>query len=503
MNRIFVVLFLTICVSISFMSCKKDKFLTDPSATVAFSQDSILFDTVFTSIGSATRNIRVINRNNQKINISSIRLEKGQSSNFFLNVDGTPGREVSDVEILANDSIYIFVQVNVNPNNIALSPLVIQDKILFNVNGNEQSVKLEAWGQDAHYHFPNTAIQYKDGYLPYSTVSYSLSPSGDPISITNTAVTWGGGALGQADDNKPHVIYGWLVVDSTQKLIINPGVKVYFHQNAGLWVYRYGTLQVNGTQGNEVTFLGDRREADYADLPGQWDRIWINEGSKDNYINYAIIKNNFIGIQASILSNPNQRGKVKITNTIIKNCSKWGLYTQFFDVWAANNVIVNCKEYCTALTWGGNYTFLHNTFANYYNQDGGRGGQPCVHIDNYDGTDDWPIDSLYFANNIIDGSQASELEMDIRTSINPGQLCVINHCLIKGAIPTNTLIASANNVFNGDAKFDDPATYNFKIGNTSAAKGVGDSNIPLIYPVCLPDILGNTRSGFISAGAYQ
>src|SRR6187402_1742724 len=109
MIRIFAVLIITICFSISLVSCKKDKLLTDPSATVAFSQDSILFDTVFTTIGSATRNIRVINRNSQKINISSIRLEKGQASNFFLNVDGTPGKAVNDVEILANDSIYIFV----------------------------------------------------------------------------------------------------------------------------------------------------------------------------------------------------------------------------------------------------------------------------------------------------------------------------------------------------------------------------------------------------------
>ena len=296
MTRLIVVFIVSICFSISFISCKKDKLLTDPSATVAFSQDSILFDTVFTTIGSATRNIRIINNNNQKINISAIYLEQGQSSNFMLNVDGVPGKTVNDVEILAHDSIYVFVQVNVNPTS-ALSPLIIQDKIIVNVNGNYQSVALEAWGQDAHYHFPDKAIQYKNGYLPYSTVS---------TVTTGVTVNWGGGALGQPDDDKPHVIYGWLVVDSLQKLVINPGVKVYFHQNAGLWVYRYGTLQVNGTKGNEVIFQGDRREADYADLPGQWDRIWINEGHTDNYINYAIIKNSFIGVQASFLMDPNQ-----------------------------------------------------------------------------------------------------------------------------------------------------------------------------------------------------
>lgn len=490
MTRIIAFIIITICLSVSFMSCKKDKFLTDPSATVAFSQDSILFDTVFTTIGSTTRNIRVINKHKQKINISSIRLEKGASSNFFLNVDGTPGRLVEDVEILANDSIYIFVQVNVNPTSV-LSPLIIQDKILFDVNGNQQSVELEAWGQDAHYHFPTTAIQYKNGYLPYSTVSAG----------TNTTVVWGGGT--GTSDNKPHVVYGWLVVDSTQKLVINAGVKVYFHQNAGLWVYRYGTLQVNGTLGNEVVFQGDRREADYADLPGQWDRIWINEGHTDNYINYAIIKNNFIGIQASFLTDPNPPNKLKITNTIIKNCSKWGLYSQYFNIWSGNNVIANCKEYCAALTLGGNYTFLHTTFANYYNQEGGRGGQPCVHIDNNDGTQDWPIDSVYFANSIIDGSQGSELEMAITSStLSPGQMCKVTNCLIKGSIPTTTLITNTNNVFNADAKFSSPSTYDFKIDLTSAAKNVGDGAFISPYPFMLQDIKGTPRNSPSDGGAY-
>ena len=491
--RSFVIEFiLTVCLSACFISCKKDKLLTDASATVNFSQDSILFDTVFTTIGSATRNFRIINNHKQKIKLSSIRLELGSSSPFFLNVDGTPGREVNDVEILANDSIYVFVQVNVNPTS-ALSPLIIQDKIIVEVNGNQQSVALEAWGQDAHYHYPNQAIQYKNGYLPYSTLS----------SNTNTTMVWGGGALGQPDDDKPHVIYGWLVVDSAQKLIINPGVKVYFHQNAGLWVYRYGTLHVNGTYGNEVIFQGDRREADYLDMPGQWDRIWINEGSTDNKINYAIIKNSFIGIQASILLNPNQPSRLKLTNTIIRNCSKWGLYTQAYNLWAANNVVANCKEYCAAITLGGNCTLLHNTFANYYTQEGGRADQASFYLGNYDGTDAWP-DSFYIANTIIDGSRGNEFETDIHY-YSGYHTVKINNNYINGSIPTTTLITASANVTSGNINFDSPSNYSFKLTTGSAAIGIGDVNIPTVsgYPICIPDIQGVTRTVTISAGAYH
>jgi len=484
MNKIFFFIFITVCLSATFVSCKKDKFITDTNAKVSFSQDSVLFDTVFTTIGSTTRQIRVRNMNKQKINISSVRLQNGNSSMFTLNVDGTPGKSVSDVEILAQDSIYIFIQVNVNPAS-SLSPFIIQDKILFTVNGNEQSVALEAWGQDAYYHFPNKAIQYKTGYLAYSTISTG----------TNVTVNW--------INDKPHVIYGWLVVDSTQKLTIAAGVKVYLHQNGGLWVYRYGTLQVNGTKGNEVTFQGDRRELDYADEPGQWDRIWVNEGHTDNYINYAIIKNGYIGVQAEVLLNISQPKRLRLTNTIIKNCSKWGIYGVAFNLWGSNNVVVNCKEYCAALTLGGNYTFLHSTFANYFNKDGGRGTQQCVHIDNNSGGQYFPLDSAYFGNCIIDGSISNELELDINSASAFTKNYKFNSCLLKTTAFSGT--TSINNVFNQSANFINASSYDFKIGNSSAARNIGDAGLTTLYPYIFvqTDILGAVRSGSIDAGAYQ
>lgn len=494
MRKILAFFIITICLSVSFVSCKKDKLLTDPSARLEFSQDSILFDTVFTTIGSTTRSFRVINKNNQKINISRVYLEHGQSSMFTLNVDGAPGKDVSDVEILANDSIYIFVQVNVNPTN-QNSPLIIQDKILFDINGNQQSVALEAWGQDAYYHFPTSAIQFSNGYLPYSTVASS----------PNTTVTW--------NNDKPHVIYGWLVVDSLQKLIINQGVKVYFHQNAGLWVYRYGCLQVNGTQGNEVVFQGDRREADYADLPGQWDRIWINEGKTDNYINYAIIKNNYIGIQASmypffvppnsIYYDINAPKRLKVTNTIIRNCARWGLAAEAFTLWSGNNVICNSKEYCGNFTLGGRYTFIQTTFANYFNQDGGRGGQPCVHLDNGSTGNYWALDSAYFGNCIIYGSQANEMEISVDQASPKTKNYKFENSLLKTTSAFSPTIA-VNCLYNGNPAFSNPSGYDYKLNTNSAAINLGNYSLISINPVLQSDIIGQPRTGpFTDAGAYN
>ena len=87
-------------------SCQRpDDFTTNPEDMLAFSLDTLRFDTVFTSLGSATRSIKVYNRANRAIRISSISVASGAASKFRINVDGIPGNEATDVEILANDSI--------------------------------------------------------------------------------------------------------------------------------------------------------------------------------------------------------------------------------------------------------------------------------------------------------------------------------------------------------------------------------------------------------------
>jgi hypothetical protein len=487
-NLIFIVFVLAVVI-LSSTSCKKNKLITDSSAKVDFSADSVLFDTVFTTAGSTTRQIRVINNNDQRINISSINVTGGSASNFFLNVDGSPGRSFSDIEIAANDSLFIFIQVNVNPNNLN-SPLVISDGIQFVVNGNTQTVYLEAWGQDAYYHKPTNAIKFvQGGYLAYSTISLN----------TNTTVTW--------IYDKPHVIYGWLVVDSTQTLIIDPGVKVHFHQNAGLWVYRGGTLKVQGTLNNEVVFQGDRLEPYMQDEPGQWDRIWINEGSKDNSINYAIIKNGFIGIQTELLfGNFSEQRRLKITNTKIQNMKKWGLYSIAYNIYGGNNVISNCKEYCLAIIGGGNYTFIHNTFANFWTKD--SRSTPAVHIDNHVGPQQIPLDTCYFANCIIDGSTVNELELDM---IGSATTYSINHkfsyCFLRTNISTSdpAHFVTATNKINGTTAFGDPNTYNFKIAGTSSAVNMGNgaTTDASAFPLGLDGFPRIPGDGSPDAGAYE
>jgi hypothetical protein len=130
-----------------------------------------------------------------------------------------------------------------------------------------------------------------------------------------------------------------MAIDTAQVLTINPGVRIHFHRGSSLLVF--GTLQVNGTVEEPVTFQGDRLEKMYEDLPGQWGSwveydngsayilggIHITPPSRDNVINHAIIKNAIKGIQVDTLSNT-ERPMLTITNSRIENMTVAGIYAQ-------------------------------------------------------------------------------------------------------------------------------------------------------------------------------
>ena len=138
-------------------SCRKDSIETDSSVTLNFSADTVLFDTVFATFGSTTKRLKIYNPTNKTVNISSISVGNGANSQFRINVDGVSGNIHNNVLIDGKDSLFIFAEVTIDPNNLS-NPYVVSDKIKFITNGNSQSVDLVAWGQDAHYYVANKII---------------------------------------------------------------------------------------------------------------------------------------------------------------------------------------------------------------------------------------------------------------------------------------------------------------------------------------------------------
>ncbi len=464
------------------ISCKKDSVLTDSSARLDFSEDTILFDTVFTSVGSTTQYLLVYNNNNQPVNISRIWLAKGGSSYYRINVNGLPGNSFNDIEIRAKDSLWIFIEVTIDPNPNANTPFLVTDSILFELNGNIQDVDLVAFGQDAHFIVPDKAIKFEDGSgFPYSIVGGNNVTCG-------TVVEW--------DSIKPYVVYGYAVVDSCTTLKIKEGTKIYFFNNSGLWIYRYGNLQVEGTKDHPVTFQGTRLEQTYTDVPNQWDRIWINEQGS-NSINYAVVKNSFIGIQAEDTWNEtynplNEPSNLKLTNTIIKNNSI-GLYAKTFKIDMDNCVVANSGSYCTAVTQGGDYTFRQNTFANYWRYE--QRSTPTFFMNDFisDGVNNIHIPlEAHISNSIIYGNTDNEIEIDLVDSAN--DVYDFKNCLFK-VDETVTNISNShfiNALKNLDPQFENTNENDYHFSDSSPCVDAGDA-VLIQTPPILKDLDGEDR----------
>ena len=146
MNKVITILSSVILLFI--FSCKKESFITSKDARLNLSVDSLKFDTVFTTTGSVTQFFKIKNDNNQKLHVDRVTLKGGTASFFKINVDGFVGPDVKDIDIEANDSIYVFVSVSINQNADQI-PFIISDSIQVVYNGNDRFVQLEAWGQNA------------------------------------------------------------------------------------------------------------------------------------------------------------------------------------------------------------------------------------------------------------------------------------------------------------------------------------------------------------------
>ena len=321
---------LTISLLTILISCRKDSFITSGDARVTITADTLKYDTVFVTTGSTYRTFKIINENNQKLRLSSLRLMGGTSSVYKMNVDGIPGTQFTNLEIEPNDSIYVFAQVNVNPGAANL-PFILRDSIEITYNGKKRLVQLEAWGQNAHF-FRNKVVAANE--------------------------TW--------NNDLPYVILGSLLINTNQTLTINKGCRIYVHADAPIVVN--GTMLVNGLKdtADRVYFRGDRMDEPYKDYPASWPGIFFQAGSKDNVFNYAVIKNAYQAIALQEPS-PNANPKLTLNECVIDNAYDAGIISVNSSVRARNCLISNCGKNIL-LVKGGDYQFTHCTVVTYANR---------------------------------------------------------------------------------------------------------------------------------------
>ncbi|MCQ2285441.1 MAG: right-handed parallel beta-helix repeat-containing protein [Bacteroidales bacterium] len=452
------------------VSCKKME--PDANAKLSFSTMQLSFDTVFTSVGSVTKRFTVINEHNFPVNVS-VRLAGGKQSLFSINVDGVAGPEVDDVEIAANDSMFVHVKVNVNPGN-QNTPFLVTDSIIFMTGNVTQDVDLLAFGQDANFIIA-------DKWLG-SSIHYKV------VAGENETVTW--------TNEKPYVVYGWAVVDSVGKLIIEEGTKIYFHSGGGLWVYKDGNLQVNGTAENPVRFCGDRTQAWYDTDYAQWDRILINEGQKENVIQYAEITNSYIGIQLDTWTEPTYNNN-KIQNCVIHNTAGSGVLARASKMEMTNCQISN-NGVCGLQLETGLYYVNQATIANYFSQSVRK--NPAVFLANSytnANTGVMFVGDLYtrFTNCIVYGSLENEVVMKKYTDPTLMFDNRFDHCLLRCTSTSEYFVDCKRNM---DPKFTKYKDQDFTLQAGSPAIDAGKTGLGI---AC--DITGAARDASPDMGAYE
>ena len=244
-----------------------ETFSDNPNFRLSFSQDTIAFDTLISTIPSSTKTLYVFNNNGNGMRISTIQLEGGTDSRFRVNVDGRylVDGVWHDFELLKHDSL--FVRIEMTPPEVGSNePLYFTDKLHFLLeNGAKQTVVLTGGAIDAYIK--------KEGLM---------------IESDETLLT-----------DKPYVIYDSLVVKPDATLTLTEGTTLMFHDKAALHVY--GKLIVQGSIEKPVVLRGDRMDhmfdyLRYDNTPSRWEGIIIHKGSYGNELFQCDLHSSCFGI---------------------------------------------------------------------------------------------------------------------------------------------------------------------------------------------------------------
>lgn len=475
---------LLVCCMMLCVSCIQDQVSSDPKLQLSFSHDTILFDTVFTTIGTSTKQVRVYNPNKHALSIEQVSMQNGQY--FFVNLDGENDMSrMRDVVVRGGDSLFLFVRAEIDPQ-ASNSPVLVEDKIAFLVNGKLQEILLQAYGQNVEKIIGENGKKIYDSHLR----------------LTN---------------EKPYLLYDTVVVAGN--LTIEKGTTLYMHSNAMLYVY--GNMSAEGTREQPIVLRGYRTDHLFDSVPyrmasGQWDGLYLihpkGKIPPTYKMNYVDILSGKIGLYVESESTGKILPSLKLTNSRIHNHSVYGVVLRNVDAKVVNCEISNCASYCVYLD-GGKHDFVHNTIAAYYG---------------------FPYTTLNLHNNMLAEDVAAVYINNLSKNTAKTNSSFSN-CIITGGRKNNVVVATPlneyyegefignylradsldevfakNNVYASDSDSlvfrniyylsKEYYYYDFRLDTLSPARGIADSVAAIPYPT---DRIGYRRKSKPDAGCYE
>lgn len=469
---------LSLCVMIALAACDNELNMNGAANGLTFSTDTLTFDTVFTTIGSTTSKVMVYNKQNKAVKIDMVHLAGGASSPFRINVDGAKDalHQFQDIKLNARDSLFVFVEVHINPNDENM-PVLVQDSIMFNVDGKRKRVLLEAYGQDVE--LVRSMIISQDTTL---------------------------------NAGKPYLVYDSITVEPDVTLTLAAGTRIYYRNNAAMIVY--GNLRADGSWEQPIYMQGDRLDKINYDHPipykyvaGQWGGVFLLAKNGHHVLNHIDISSGTVGVYF-YNEDKNATPYLEINNSRIHNFLLYNLVVVNGNVLVTNSEITNSGSYTVYLN-GGEHQFYHCTIANLFSKSAGspvsRDETPAVML--MDLNKQLPMESI-FKNCVITGT--AKTEFTIASKFKD---------LYKGDFQYNYLKRTEDSlavyqhnrwyqeedslVFIRDEYDYKKATYfDFTPDSLSPLRGLADPTVAEQYPL---DLKGRNRlaDGEPDAGAYE
>ena len=433
--------------TLGFFACTpQEEIFTNNSVTLGFSDQAVVFDTLFTNTRSITKRLTVYNPDKNAVKIQRIEVGGKSASPYQVTIKGRKDIVFTDVELLGGDSLLVLVEINV-PSDSQSGVAIAFDSLLFTTNQVEQQVKLIAWRENAR-------------------VLQSYTVTGNE--------TW--------DKNQPYIIQDSVTVAPGATLTIEDSTRIFaFDQKAFMKVQ--GNLVVQGDTGKIVSFGGFRREIAFEEQVGQWRGIVLEAGATAD-IRFAVIKNAITGI-AITGNDADATPDLTLKNTLIKNMLLDGIKADNADVLLENTIINNCVGHTLGIVNGGNYTLQHCTLANYEFEF--IRTVPSISLSNEAGND-FAID---WVNNILWGNKIDEIALP-----EPLGSLTINasHNILKTSLTT---LEGNNNLLNEDPMFEQENIGNLRLTMDSPA-------INVALPIgILIDIGKITRDATPDIGAWE